>query len=92
MSDQQNVVPEETIERVLALLPTHSLVEELMETGEFDSTNTIYAALHELERRGKVRGCDLFLRDIGSVPTLAANAPSDTSEPQATGQADSERE
>ena len=81
MSDQENVIPEETIERVLALLPTHSLVSQLMETGEFDSTSEIYAALHELERRGKVRGCDLFLRDIKPAPPLVANAPNETSEP-----------
>ena len=60
MGTKEEVVSEETVAKVLSMLPNHSNVTQLMETGEFDCCNTIYAALHVLERRGKVQPRDLF--------------------------------
>jgi len=60
MGTNEEAVSEETIAKVLSMLPNRSTVEQLMETGQFDCCNTIYAALHVLERRGKVQPRDLL--------------------------------
>lgn len=61
MNDQN--VPEETVAKVLSLLPRYSTVEGLMETGQFDCSNTIHAALRILQARGKVQARDLYAYD-----------------------------
>jgi hypothetical protein len=53
-----NEVSEETIAKVLSMLPKHHMVDQLWKTGEFDSTDAIYAALHVLKARGKVVAVD----------------------------------
>jgi hypothetical protein len=42
------------------LLPRYSTVEGLMETQEFDSANTVHAALRVLVARGKVQPHELI--------------------------------
>lgn len=56
-------VPEEIVAKVLSLLPRYSTVEGLMETGQFDCSNTIHAALRILQARGKVQARDLYAYD-----------------------------
>ena len=53
-------ISEEIVVKVLSMLPDHPTVEQLMETGEFDSSNTVYAALRILEKRGKVQAAPLI--------------------------------
>ncbi|HYN16400.1 MAG TPA: hypothetical protein VES66_11510 [Terriglobales bacterium] len=60
MSIKEEVVSEKTLGKVLSMLPDYPTVEQLMETGEFDSNNTIHAALRVLEKQGKVQPRDLF--------------------------------
>ena len=55
-------VPEETVSKVLSLLPDCPTVEQLMETSQFDSSNTIHAALRILKERGQIKAEELFGR------------------------------
>lgn len=60
MTDEKEVVSEETVAKVLSMLPDRPTVEQLMETRQFDGENTIHAALSVLAQRGKVQSLDLL--------------------------------
>jgi repressor of nif and glnA expression len=57
-------VSEETVSKVFLMLPDCPTVEQLMETGQFYSSNTIRAALRILEERGHVNAEELFGRSV----------------------------
>ena len=59
-------VSEDTIVKVLRLLPDHRTVEGLRETDTLRDVplTDIYEALHTLEKRGQVKAVDLLGRGI----------------------------
>jgi hypothetical protein len=60
-------ISEETVSKVLSMLPDCPTVEQLMETGQFDSGNTIRSALRILKERGQINAEALLFVALGGI-------------------------